>query len=528
MPDDPPEALPTYVPDAAPQGSGESAGASVPEEPLVALTPETAPDLQATISTAERNLPVAQGGPARSKRPTGGAAPSAEEISRALPSSVDAEKGVLSAMLQSPDELVGEAVESLSPEAFYVPAHRTLYELLLKLGDAGQPIDAITLQEALMREKLMEKVGGPAAVHEIIDFVPDSSHFTYYVELVKEKHVLRDIISTCSDCIQSAYEHEGEAQEILDRVEQTILDIGDRNDREEGGGSMRDHVMKAVEAIEDMYENKGKVQGIPTGFRDIDAAINGMREGQMLVIAARPGMGKTSFAMNIAEHVAVDQGIPVAIFSLEMTTNELVQRLLCSRARVDSKKIRAGMPEKRDFPKLMQAAGELGNAKMVIDETPGISIMELRAKARRMKQKDDIQLVIIDYLQLMKSTSRRAQDNRQIEIAEISAGLKGLAKELKVPVIVLAQVNRNPEDRKGGRPRVSDLRESGAIEQDADLVGMLMRPELYADEDDEREEKEGEATFIIAKQRSGPICDVPLTFIGSQVRFADRAHEDEH
>jgi replicative DNA helicase len=210
-----------------------------------------------------------------------------------------------------------------------------------------------------------------------------------------------------------------------------------------------------------------------------------------------------------------------------MTTQELVQRMLCSRARINGQKIRAGMPDKRDFPKLMGAADDLAKSTMIIDETPSISIMEMRAKARRMKQKDDIQLIVVDYLQLMKSNTKRAQDNRQIEISEISAGIKAMAKELKLPVIVLAQVNRNPEDRKGGRPRVSDLRESGSIEQDADLVGMLMRPELYADDDEDREEQEGEATFIIAKQRSGPICDVPLTFIGSQVRFADRARDDD-
>ncbi len=477
--------------------------------------PSTAPDLRGGGRASEK------------KRNLGnGSAPSPQDITRALPNSTDAEKGVLSAMLQSPTELVGEAVQMLMPEAFYVPAHRTLYELLLKLGDAGQPIDAITLQEALLREKLMDQVGGPAAVLELIDFVPDASHFKFYVELVKEKHVLRDIITTCTGCITSAYEHEGDSSQILDEVEQHILDIGDRNKDDEGQGKMKDHVMKAIEAIEDAYENRGKVQGIPTGFRDIDKQINGMQPGQMIIIAARPSMGKTALAMNIAEHVSVDQGLPVAIFSLEMTTQDLVQRLLCSRARINSQKIRSGMPDKRDFPKLLQAADELSRSKMFIDDTPGISIMEIRAKARRLKQKEDIQLVVVDYLQLMRSNSKRAQDNRQLEISEISAGLKALAKELSLPVIVLAQVNRNPEDRKGGRPRLSDLRESGSIEQDADVVGLLMRPERYADEEEDREDLQGEATFIIAKQRNGPIGDVPLTFIGTQVRFADHAFED--
>ncbi|MED6300416.1 MAG: replicative DNA helicase [Verrucomicrobiota bacterium] len=457
----------------------------------------------------------------------GNSAPTAQEISRTLPSNTDAEKGVISAMLQSPDDIVGEAVQKLDPEAFYVPAHKTLFELLINLTDEGKPIDPITLQEALMRENLMDSVGGPSAVLELIDFVPDASHFEFYVEIVKEKHLLREIISTCTGCINSAYTHEGDASHILDKVEQNILDIGDSEDKADDI-SMKDHVFSAIANIESMYENRGTIQGLATGFRDIDKLLNGMHSGQMIVIAARPSMGKTSLAMNIAEHVSVDQEKAVAIFSLEMTTQDLVQRLLCSRARVNGQKIRAGIPDSGDFPKLMKAAGELSKSKMLIDETPGISIMEMRAKARRMKQRDNIELLIVDYLQLMRSNTKRGNDNRQIEISEISAGLKALAKELHIPVIVVAQVNRNPEERKGGRPRISDLRESGSIEQDADVVGLLMRPEHYAEDDDERESLEGEATFIVAKQRNGPIGDIHLTFIDNQVRFADRSYEDEH
>ena len=495
------------------------------KEPLVALTAEDSPELQ---GMGGQRPTGASRDPQRTSRVVADNPPNAQEISRALPNNTDAEKGVLSAMLQSPRDNIGEAVEKLSPDAFYVPAHATLFELVLKLYDSGQPIDAITLQESLMRENLMEKVGGPAAVLEIMDFIPDASHFDFYVELVLEKQLLRRIISTCTDSIKAAYSHEREPEEILSQVEQDILDIAKDRDSGEGQGNMRSHVMSAIETIEDMYENKGKTQGIPTGFSDIDTQINGMTPGQMIIIAARPSMGKTSLAMNIAEHVAVDQQLPVAVFSLEMTTQDLVQRLLCSRAKVNGQKIRSGMPDKQDFPRLMNAADELAKAKMFIDETPSISIMEMRAKARRLKQKEDIQLVIIDYLQLMRSTTRRAQDNRQLEISEISSGLKALAKELHVPVIVLAQVNRNPEDRKGGRPRLSDLRESGSLEQDADVVGLLMRPERYADEDEDPDEHKGEATFIIAKQRSGPIGDVPLVFLSDQVRFVDAAKEHEH
>ena len=463
-----------------------------------------------------------------------------EEV-KVLPSSTDAEKGVLSAIMQSPEDLIGTAVISLKPEAFYVPAHRILYELLIELDQEGKPCDPISLQEALSKRKLIDKVGGTDAVIELFTGVGDAAHFEFWAEIINEKYLLREIISTCTNCISDAYENEDSPDQLLDAVEQHILDIGDgmRDDKREL--TMREHVMKAVENIEAMYENRGATQGLTTGLRDLDRMTNGMHAGEMIIIAARPSMGKTSLAMNIAEHVACDvengkdengnelpRGQAVAVFSLEMTTEDLVSRLLCSRAKVDAQKIRAGMPDKRDFPKLITAADELSRAKMYIDETPGISILELRAKARRLKQKHDIQLIVVDYLQLMKSTSKRGQDNRQLEIAEISAGLKALAKELSIPVLVLAQLNRNPEGRGGGRPRVSDLRESGSIEQDADVVALLMRPERYADEEDERDELEGEATLIIAKQRNGPTGDLPLTFIGNQMRFADRAfdHED--
>jgi len=462
------------------------------------------------------------------------------ETIQPLPSSADAEKGVLSAILQSPSDLIGSAIISLKPTAFYVPAHRILYELLIELDQEGKPCDPISLQEALSKRKLLDKVGGTDAVIDLFTGVGDAAHFEFWAEIINEKYLLREIINTCTSCITDAYENEDSPDQLLDAVEQHILDIGDgmRDDKREL--TMREHVMKAVENIEAMYENRGATQGLTTGLRDLDRMTNGMHAGEMIIIAARPSMGKTSLAMNIAEHVACDiengndeegnplpRGQSVAVFSLEMTTQDLVARLLCSRAKVDAQKIRSGMPDKRDFPKLITAADDLSRAKMYIDETPGISILELRAKSRRLKQKHDIQLIVVDYLQLMKSNSKRGQDNRQLEIAEISAGLKALAKELSVPVLVLAQLNRNPEGRGGGRPRVSDLRESGSIEQDADVVALLMRPERYADEEDERDELEGEATLIIAKQRNGPTGDLPLTFIGNQMRFADRAFEDD-
>jgi replicative DNA helicase len=289
----------------------------------------------------------------------------------------------------------------------------------------------------------------------------------------------------------------------------------------------KDLVMAAIEQIEKLYENRGSVTGIPTGFVELDRMTSGLHPAEMVVIAARPSMGKTALAMNIAEHVAMNVGKPVAVFSLEMSSQQLVQRLLCSRAKVDLQRVRNGFLSERDFPSLTAAAAKLAAAKMFIDDTPGLSIMELRAKARRMKSQYDVRLIVIDYLQLLRSTSRRAQDNRQLEISEISGGIKALAKELDLPIIVVAQLNRQPDTRakEGGRPRLSDLRESGSIEQDADVVGLLVRPEYYETDDDAKQEKAGEAELIVAKQRNGPTGDVPLIFLKEYTRFESRARE---
>jgi replicative DNA helicase len=284
--------------------------------------------------------------------------------------------------------------------------------------------------------------------------------------------------------------------------------------------------MEAIETIEKLYEHKGGITGISTGFVEFDRMTSGLHPAEMIVIAARPSMGKTAFAMNIAEHVAINEKLPVAVFSLEMSSQQLVQRLLCSRARVNLKKVRDGFLGEREFSSLTSSASKLAEAKMFIDDNAGLTILELRAKARRMKAQHDIRLIVVDYLQLLRSTSRRGQDNRQIEISEISAGLKGLAKELNIPIIVVAQLNRNPENRTGdskGRPRLSDLRESGSIEQDADLVGLLVREAYYADTEEEREEAAGNADLIISKQRNGPTGDIPLTFLSEFTRFETRA-----
>ncbi|CAN5118980.1 hypothetical protein BH23VER1_BH23VER1_19390 [soil metagenome] len=352
------------------------------------------------------------------------------------------------------------------------------------------------------------------------------STILFYIDIVNAKWTLRRIIVSCTECVTRAYDDQENIGPLLDEVEQRILAIRENEEGSKAIRSMKEQVFEAIEAIEKMYENPESVTGLSTGFADFDEMTNGMHGGEMLIIAARPSMGKTSFAMNIVEHVALDLHKAVAVFSLEMSSQQLVQRLLCSRAEIEMQKLRGGfLSQKRDFPRLMQAADQLAKAPIYIDDTPGLSILELRAKARRMKKMGDIQLIAVDYLQLLRSTSRRAQDNRQLEIAEISSGLKALSKELNIPIIVLAQLNRNPEQRGGGKPRLSDLRESGSIEQDADLVGLLTRSAYYADDADDREEKEGEAELIIAKQRNGPTGEIALSFLDKFMRFRDRAKE---
>src|SRR3989442_234087 len=450
--------------------------------------------------------------------PTG----SAQDIHRTPPHSVDAEQGVLGSMLISPRETIAECVEKINEEYFYVPAHRTIYNVLVDLWNAGQAIDLITFTQVLRDRHLLDSVGGAAFVTSLFTFVPTAANVGYYLEIVRDKYILREIISAATESVRRAYEEQDEVNNLLDEVEQRIFAVGE--DRFKGEMlSMKEQVMSTLESIEKLFENKGAITGVSTGFRDLDKLTSGLHSSEMIVIAARPSMGKTALAMNIAEHAAIEVKLPVAIFSLEMSAQQLVQRMLCSRARVNLAKTRDGFLAEADFPKLTNAASKLAEAKIYIDDSAGLSILELRAKARRLKAQQDVQLIIVDYLQLLRSTSRRAQDNRQLEISEISAGIKGLAKELKIPIIVVAQLNRQPEARSGGKPRLSDLRESGSIEQDADLVGLLVRPEIYEEDEEARAEKAGEAELIIAKQRNGPVGEIPLTFLKEFTRFEDRA-----
>src|SRR6266516_4793763 len=429
---------------------------------------------------AGRGSAAQNGGRVFRNPPTG----SAQDIHRTPPHSVEAEQGVLGSMLISPRETIAECVEKINEEYFYVPAHRTIYDILVELWNAGQAIDLITFTQVLRDRNLLDSVGGAALVTNLFTFVPTAGNVQYYLEIVRDKYILREIISAATESVRRAYEEQDEVDSLLDEVEQKIFEVGE--DRFKGQMlSMKDHAMQAIETIEKLYERKGSITGISTGFVEFDRMTSGLHPSEMVVIAARPSMGKTALAMNIAEYVAIDERLPVGVFSLEMTAASLVLRMLCSRSRVKLRNVREGFLAERDFPKLTGAASKLSGAPLYIDDSSGLSILQLRAKARRMFQQYGIKLFVIDYLQLVHSTARRAE-NRQQEIADISSGIKALAKELNVPVIVLSQLNREVEREKGRPPRLSDLRESGAIEQDADLVGLLYRA-VKEDDDSEND-----------------------------------------
>ena len=446
-------------------------------------------------------------------------------MDRLPPHSPEAEQGVLGCVLLSPNDCMGECIEKFKAgaEVFYDLRHQTIFNTLAEMYDSREAIDVITLQQRLKNKQLLEEVGGIAYLAALPDTVPSAANLSYYLDIVQEKYLLRKMIQTCTEVVGRVYDYEGEVDALMDEVERDILRISESRVQSQTT-TIKDLVKKAINTIEDFHQRQGMLTGVGTGFADLDKMTSGLHGGEMVVIAARPSMGKTSLAMNIAEHVAIEQRLPVGVFSLEMTSESLVLRMLCSRSRVNLRNVREGFLAERDFPKLTGAAGKLANAPLFIDDSSGLSILQLRAKARRMSQQYGIKLFVIDYLQLLHSTARRAE-NRQQEIADISSGIKSLAKELNVPVIVLSQLNRELEREKNRKPRLSDLRESGAIEQDADVVGLLYKPS--SDDDEERrpaaEEDAVPVNLLIAKQRNGPTGDVNLTFLKSYTRFESAA-----
>ncbi len=441
---------------------------------------------------------------------------------RLPPHSIEAEQGVLGAIFLSPNDNMGECIEQFKcgADVFYDLRHQSIYQVLVEMYDGKQPIDLITLQQKLKDKNQLDAIGGFGYLAALPDKAGTAGHLGAYAQIIWEKYILRKMIRTCSEVLGRVYEHEGEVDMLLDEVETEILKISQER-VEERSTKIKDLVNAAIGQIEEMHQNQGMLTGIATGFLDLDRMTTGMHGGEMIVIAARPSMGKTSLAMNIAEHAAIDQKIPVGVFSLEMSAESLVLRMLCSRSRVNLRNIREGFLAERDFPKLTGSAGKLAGSPLFIDDTPGLSILQMRAKARRMHSQHGIKLFVIDYLQLLHSTSRRAE-NRQQEIADISNGIKALAKELNVPIIVLAQLNRELEKDKSRKPRLSDLRESGAIEQDADLVGLLYKPSSE-EEEGGQEQESVPVNLLIAKQRNGPTGDVNLTFMKSYTRFESAA-----
>jgi replicative DNA helicase len=449
------------------------------------------------------------------------------KLDRLPPHSPEAEQGVLGCALLSPNECLGECVEKLKDngqEVFYDLRHQIIYETLATMFNARDAIDVITVQQRLKDKQLLDQVGGIAYLSQLQDAVPSAANLSYYLDIVREKFLLRKMIQTCTEVVGRVYDYEGEVDALMDEVERDVLRISESRAQSDSL-TTKELVGKAIGTIENFFSRKGALTGLGTGYADLDRMTDGLHGSEMVVIAARPSMGKTSLAMNIVENVVLEQKLPAAVFSLEMSAEALVMRMMCSIARVNLRSIREGFMSEADFPKLTNAAGRLANSKLFIDDSAGLSILQLRARARRLHQMHGVKLFVVDYLQLLHSTARRSQENRQQEISDISSGLKALAKELKVPVLVLSQLNRELERDKNRKPRLSDLRESGAIEQDADVVGLLYKPNAGDDEEGgAAEEPDGlPVNLLIAKQRNGPTGDVNLTFLKPYTRFESAA-----
>lgn len=447
------------------------------------------------------------------------------DIHRLLPQSPSAEQGILASLLLAPTEVSGLCSEKrILPACFHIAAHAIIFTELMAMVDAGLPVDVVTVSQRLRDKNLLEQCGGPAFVTELFCFLPTFANAGFYAEIVDEKHTLREIIRVCTEYAARSYDEQHNVAELLDELETKVLAI--RPAQSSKLKTMKELASAWVESLEKAQRHKGKISGHSTGIHTIDQITDGLHPTQVIVIAAGTSHGKTALSMNIAEHIAVEQGKPIAVFSLEMSSQELANRMGCSRARVDPFRIRDGFLSDRDFPAITAAASKLASAPIYIDDTRGISIQELRARARRLKQKNRIEAVFVDYLQLLRSETGRRYENRQIEISQISAGLKAMAGELSVPVVVLCQISRDVE-RTERVPKLSDLRESSAIECDADVVAFLVRPEMWADNDEARKAVEGEAMLHIRKNRNGPLGDVRLTFLKQFCRFEARASEQE-
>ncbi len=436
-------------------------------------------------------------------------------VDRLPPQSLEAEQAVLGAIILEGESLT-KAIELLSPDDFYREAHRKIYNAMLNLFNQNEPIDLITLTEHLKDKGELEEIGGLSYLSNLATVVPTSANIRYHAKLVREKALLRSLIRACTEIVTKIYEEPEDAEEMIDYAEKLIFEISEKRTNT-SFYQMKDVVKQTFKIIESMYERKAVITGIPSGFKDLDELTSGFQPGDLIIIGGRPGMGKTAFSLNIAQHVGVEMGEPVAFFSLEMSKEQIAMRLLSSLAFVNASALRKGFIGKRDWERLTEAAVRLSEAPIYIDDSSQMSVLEIRAKARRLKmEKGKLSLIIIDYLQLMKS--RTTYDRREQEISEISRSLKAMAKELKVPVIALSQLNRSVEKTTDRRPTLANLRESGAIEQDADVIIFLYRDEVY---NKKNPANKGKAEVIVAKQRNGPTDTVNLTFLEEYTRFLD-------
>ncbi len=440
---------------------------------------------------------------------------------RTLPHNLEAEKSVLGAILIHNDAF-NAAAEVIDARDFFRDAHRRIFDRMVEMNERGNAIDFVTLKEELSRVGELEEIGGPAYIASLADGVPRSANVEYYAKIVKEKSTLRSLIHSANKILAEAYEAEEEPDLLLDEAERAIFAIAEDRIRA-GFVPLRDLVQSSFATIEKLQQHKGLVTGVPTGFVDLDEMTSGLQPSDLVLVAARPSMGKTSFVLNIAQHVGTSTDMTVGFFSLEMSKEQLFMRMLTSEARIDAHRFRTGFLNEKDYGRLSHALGTLAEARVFIDDTASIGVLEMRAKARRLKAEHGLHLLIIDYIQLMQGRGRF--ESRQAELASISRSLKGLAKELHVPIVALSQLSRAPETRSDHRPQLSDLRESGALEQDADVVMFIFREEQYRDaEGNQNQEAEGTAEIIIGKQRNGPVGTAKLAFIKEHTRFENLAH----
>ena len=437
---------------------------------------------------------------------------------RTLPHNLEAEKSVLGAILIH-NEAFNHAAELIDSRDFFRDAHRRIFDKMVALSERGNAIDFITLKEELSRAGELDECGGPAYIAALADGVPRSANVEYYARIVKEKATLRNLIHSANKILAEAYEAEQEPDVLLDEAERAIFSIAEDRIRA-GFVPLRDLVQSSFATIEKLQQSKGAITGVPTGFHDLDEMTTGFHPGDLVVVAARPSMGKTSFVLNISQYVGTNTDMTVGFFSLEMSREQLFMRMLTSEARIDAHRFRSGYLSEKDYGRLSQALGTLAEARVFIDDTASIGVLEMRAKARRLKAEHGLDLLVIDYLQLMQGRGRF--ESRQQEVSAISRSLKGLAKELSCPIIALSQLSRAPEGRTDHRPQLSDLRESGAIEQDADVVCFIYRPEVY-NKEETKPEDQGIAEIIIGKQRNGPIGTVKLSFLNQFTRFENYA-----